>query len=102
MFSAKRMPTPGEFCVADRRLAVHEPANALHQVGRSEPLLDQHELHPGIQSLAVLGVEIKRGNGALTPQLTVQHNLPTRTSGRLESTLIRPPRRQVRAACSVR
>jgi hypothetical protein len=48
--------------VAKRRLRLHQPADALHQVGRPEPLLDQHGLHPGIQSRAVLRVEITRGD----------------------------------------
>jgi hypothetical protein len=36
---------------------VHEPANAVDQLGRPEHFLDQNRLHPGVQSLAVLGVE---------------------------------------------
>ena len=39
---------------------MHEPADALDQVSRLEPFLDQHGLHPGIQPRAVFGVEIKR------------------------------------------
>jgi len=41
---------------------VHEPADALDQVGRLEPFLDQHELDTGVQSLTVFGAEIKRGD----------------------------------------
>ena len=41
---------------------MHEPADAFHQVGWPEPLFDEHELDAGIQSLAVFGVEIERGN----------------------------------------
>src|SRR5262252_1231427 len=48
--------------VADRGIAVHQPTDALHSLGRLEPLLDQYGLHPGIQSRAVFGVEIERGD----------------------------------------
>jgi hypothetical protein len=42
----------------DRRPAVHEPANALDQLGRPEHFLDQN-----VQSLAVLGVEAQPACG---------------------------------------
>jgi hypothetical protein len=47
----------------DRRPAVHEPANALDQLGRPEHFLDQNGLQPGVQSLAVLGVEAQPACG---------------------------------------
>ena len=41
---------------------MHEPADALHQIGRPEPFLDQYELDASIQSLAVFRIEIERGD----------------------------------------
>jgi hypothetical protein len=41
---------------------VHKKADALHQLGWSKPLFDQHELHTGVQSLAVFCVEIEGGD----------------------------------------